>query len=125
MERKKPKDKTDIIKNLTKFDPKSPASQHHMMIKCTCKLAKKDRKVLITYKNMKLNVMEISEDGATKTKEDKQYALGDIALFTYCSRIKDYVSKGYDVEAETDNLDELFKKTRKKTGDEKDDTEQK
>jgi hypothetical protein len=77
------------------------------------KLTKKEKIVLITFKNMTLTVME-SDGTNQKIKEKTEYRLGDIGISRYCSRIKEYICKGYEVVERTDNSEEMRKEMKKR-----------
>lgn len=77
------------------------------------KMSKKDKTVLITFKNMILTVVEIT-DGKEKVKERVKYLLGDIGRSKYTMRVREYAFKGYNIDGQTSNMDEMIKDMKKK-----------
>jgi hypothetical protein len=106
MATRKPEDK---IKRMNKYAKITP-HPFHDKVELTTKLVKKDKIVLISFKKMELSIVESELNGKPKIKEHKVYILGDIGLFTYCTRVRQYEAKGYDIENETSNLEDILKK---------------
>ena len=73
------------------------------------KLSKKDKVVLISFKKMELSVIEIV-DGKETTVERVKYGLGDIGKGRYTRRIREYESKGFEIDGQTSNLEVILKK---------------
>jgi len=107
MARKKAEDK---IKRMNKYAPTTKHPFHDKLV-LTTKLTKKDKIVLITFKNLELSVVESQLLGRPKIKEHKKYEIcSEMGIFRYCRCIREYEAKGYEIENETSNLEDLLKK---------------
>jgi|WetSurSiteA1Bulk_404760.scaffolds.fasta_scaffold16215_4 hypothetical protein len=89
-------------------DPKGISTRTYKQLKLMTKLSSSKKIVMITFKDMTLTIMEND-----KVVSQRKYTLGDVGMFKYCSAIKSYQSKGYELEGQTSNSDEIFKKIRK------------
>jgi hypothetical protein len=85
----------------------------HHKVKLMTKLRKNEKSVLITFKEMELSVIEMDGDGKQNIKEKVKYKLGDIGIERFCRRVRQYQSKGYEIEGEVSNLSDVIKEWAK------------
>lgn len=111
------KSKKDIDVEIPKDRHKNPI---HPELNLSTNLNKDKKRIVVSFKNMEVVVVEIKGDKTTTISKDK-YILGDIGLQRYCSKIKEYIHQGYETVGTTSNFEEVLKKVKNKIGVEKDD----
>jgi len=101
-------------KRVIKISPTSKSTEIIRQYNLTTKLKHSSGKTaIVIFKNMELTVME-------NNKPDKKvkYILGDVGVWRYVYTIKRYIAKGYIVEGEISNQNEVLKSMKRGKGEE-------
>lgn len=76
-------------------------------------LKKKNKTVMVTFKDMTLKVMASEEGKPVKILINEKYKLGDIGKMRYATQVKNYFRDGYEITEEKSNFAELLKNSKK------------
>lgn len=76
-------------------------------------LKKKNKTVMVTFKDMTLKVMASEEGKPVKILINEKYKLGDIGKMRYATQVKNYFRDGYEILEEKSNFAELLKNSKK------------
>jgi len=107
-----------MVKEKKKYGPveiPDDREQNETNLKADLKtvLKKKNKTVMVTFKDMTLKVMASEEGKPVKLLVDEKYKLGDIGKMRYSAQVKNYFRDGYEITEEKSNFAELLKNSKK------------